>query len=881
MLEAEQLDSYRQKRDPTRTNEPFSPERKRSGSETRSARFVVHLHAATRTHYDVRLQVGGVLKSFAVPRGPSLNPEDKRLAVHTEDHPLEYLDFEEVIPEGNYGAGPMIVWDAGRVRYLESAAESGLEHGKLDFELYGFKLRGRFALVHTGDRPRSSRAESNQWLLFKKGDAFANTETDLVSDQPFSVLSGLRVEELGQRREIARRLEERAAELGAPERELDARKLTPMLCATSGAGSSEPNRFYELKLDGVRILADKHPGGVALRYRNGRAATASYPEIARAVRALAAERLVLDGEIVTFDDAGRPNFQRLAPRIHAVRPLDVLRASAEVPVVYVVFDLLAVGRRELLTLPLESRKALLEELNRGPGMIRVLDHFEGDGTALFEFCKAQRLEGMVAKHKNSPYRPGPQRSEDWVKIKCDRDDEFVVIGWLRGKRARERLGALCLGSFSNGALRFRGRVGSGLTERSIDELLELLKPLQRPDSSAAGAPPDDLKEAQLVEPKLVVSVRFQGWTEEGRLRAPVFLGLRGDIEPSACTASPPEESLESAPGDRGPGAPQLEGDEAGSPTSSGGSANQVSARVILSNRDKVFWPDDGYTKGDLIDYYATVAPAMLRFLRGRPVVLVRYPDGVDGKHFYQWNAPLGTPEWMRTLELSDKDQEEPGKDPEEPTKKQVFLIDDVDGLAYIANLGCIPIHVLASREKSPHDCDFLTIDFDIGEKTFRDAVVLALSLKELLDELSLPGFAKTSGQKGLHTLIPLGPGASFETAKIMVELLGRLLVAQHPKLATMERRISKRGPRVFVDTGQTGASRTIVAPYSVRAVPGATVSTPLSWSEVHVALDPARFNLMSVPSRLSEVGDPWVDFFSAEPDIPQAIEKLAARLART
>jgi bifunctional non-homologous end joining protein LigD len=865
-----ELGSYRNKRDPAATNEPFGPERNASGRATRAGRFVVHLHAATRTHYDVRVQVGGVLKSFAVPKGPSLDPSDKRLAVLTEDHPLEYLDFEAVIPEGNYGAGPMIAWDIGRLVYLETSAEEGLERGKLDFSLDGFKLKGRFALVHTGGRAGRSRDEQNQWLLFKKGDASASAERDILSEEPYSVLSGLTIEELARRDEVAGQIEQLCAELGAPEAELDAKSLTPMLCALAGAELEDRDRIYELKLDGVRIIADKIGPNVALRYRNGRPASASYPEIARAVRALCSERLVLDGEIVAFDAAGRPTLERIAPRIHARRPLDVAMLAGEIPVLYFVFDVLQVGRRKLIELPLASRKRVLSELVRGKGFVRVLDHYSGKGRQLFEFCKQQRLEGVVAKRASSVYRPGPHRSEDWVKIKCERDEDFVVIGWLGGKRTRERLGALCIASFVGDRLRFRGRVGSGLDERSIEALVQALEPLKINRFPAEGAAPEDLKQAQYVRPELVVRVRYLDWTEDGRLRAPVFLALRPDMSPEQCRAAPPDEVVESISDAEEPVPVPVPVPM----TSDAAPVGPAAPRISITNRNKVFWPDDGFTKGDLCDYYAAVADRMLPFLDDRPVVLVRYPDGIAGKSFYQWNVPAGTPGWIRTLELPDR------HDPQGEGGKHVFLLDSIDALLYIANLGCIPLHVLAARERSLDDCDFLTIDFDIGERPFRDAVVLALDLKELLDSLDLVSFPKTSGQKGLHVLVPLGQGIGFDAAKLLVELLGRIITDKHPDLATMERRVNKRGRRVFVDIGQTGPSRTIVAPYSVRAVPGATVSTPLFWQEVHAALDPRRFTIMTVPTRLTELGDPLQGFDQARPNIGKAVSLLDAQLRR-
>jgi bifunctional non-homologous end joining protein LigD len=354
-----------------------------------------------------------------------------------------------------------------------------------------------------------------------------------------------------------------------------------------------------------------------------------------------------------------------------------------------------------------------------------------------------------------------------------------------------------------------------------------------------------------VRPELVITVRYTGWTDTGMLRAPVFSGLRADKSPRECNAAPPARVEEEA--EAPPSAP----------------AAVFRGKVQVSNAGKVFWPEEGFTKGDVCNYYARVAPALLPLLAERPVVLVRYPDGIRGKSFFQWNPPRGLPSWLPTLELTD----------EEGKTRHGFLIRDVDALVYLANLGAIPLHVLAWRRRDPGACDFVTIDFDIGPRLLHDAIVVALSLGELLDEIGLVGYPKTSGQRGLHVLIPVGPDVSFDAAKLLVELLGRLLVARHPELATLERRVDKRGPRIYVDTGQTGQSRTIVAPYSVRAYPGATVSTPLRWDEVHGALDPRRFDIRSVPERLARGVEPMADMLELRPDIGSAVSKLE-RLVR-
>jgi bifunctional non-homologous end joining protein LigD len=862
-------------------------------------------------HFDLRLEMGGTLTSFAVPRGPSLDPVDKRLAVQTEDHPIEYLDFEDVIPEGNYGAGPMIVWDIGRVQYLEQPPEVGEQTGKIDFLLFGQKLKGRYALVLTGKSKDAESSGQRQWLLLKKQDQHCRPGEDVTLRQPHSVLSGMTIEQLGRKREIGQALVEEAAALGAKVGALHTPELVPMLCSTKPGELAEKGRIYELKLDGVRIIAHKQADDVALRYRSLRPAALNYPEVARAVRALPVDELVLDGEIVTFDERGRPSFQRLGPRIQARRPADVNQARINCPINYIVFDLLQLGPYDLRPLPLLERKRLLKRLLPGRGLIWVNDHVEGDGRVLYDWCKRERLEGVVSKLARGPYRAGPARTQDWIKLKCAREDEFVVVGWVTGKGARQRFGALELATFDGEHWVYRGRAGSGLSDASIDDLLARLEPLRREGDVAVGEPLPYQGERICVEPRVVVRVEYLEWTPDERLRMAVFLGVREDIAPDACRACPPDdEPVESARGQGGdadsaapahvpsrsaasvPAPPETGPEQAAReqpspepslaarratrppmpspPPAERAGGKEKASRVALSNLDKVFWPDEGYTKGDMLDYYAAISDTLLPHLRDRPVMLVRYPDGITGKSFYQWNVPRGTPDWIRTLAL--RDEERDGK------TVATFLVDSAEALLHIVNLGCIPLHVLACRQQTLDNCDFLTIDFDLGGQPLHVGVKLALSLRDLLSEIELPGFPKTSGQTGLHVFIPLGPNVTFDTAKAMVELIGRLLQLRHPDVSTMERRVSERRGRVYIDTGQTGRSRTIVAPYSVRAYRGASVSTPLFWEEVHMALDPRQLTMFSVPTRVAERGDPMEGLLKERPDIGRAVARLGELL---
>lgn len=866
------LARYRELRDPATTSEPFGADPPENAGVTLAGPFVVHLHAASRTHFDLRLPIGGVLASFAVPKGPSLDPNEKRFAARTEDHPVEYLDFEGVIPEGNYGAGPMIVWDRGRVRYLEGPAEEEIERGKIDFELRGHKLKGRFALVRM-------KTSDKEWLFFKKPDAFASTTVDITSVNERSVLSGLTAAELARMPELARSIEDEAASLGAVKKRLDPQSLSPMLCMPSGAPAAGDGWLYELKLDGVRALAVKDGTSVSIRGRSLRDTTRTYPEITRALGSLAAARAVVDGEIIAFDDAGLPSFQRLGRRIHLTRAHDIRMAMAEVPVVYVLFDLLALGDYDLTGLPLSLRKRLLSRLLPAPGVLRVLDAIEGDGRALYAFCREHKLEGVVAKRAASPYRSGA-RSPDWVKMKCERDDEFVVVGYTKGEGAREKLGALDIATWEGDKLICRGKVGSGLDEAAIRLLLSRLPKLAAPGPTAAGQYQPAPRGRTHVRPEIVVSVQYFGWSEGGNVWHPSFRGIRDDVEPKQCVAAPksldaPAPEKPSAQNSMPPSAPALQlqkvagarldinANTTGNTTNTD-RKNSNTPRVVITNATKILWPEDGITKGELCEYYREIAPAMLPYLRDRPVMMVRYPNGIRGKSFYQWNAPAGAPSWIRTCRI----QNETG------AEFDGLLIDDPDGLTYLANLAAIPIHILASKCGSLDQCDFLTIDFDLKSAPFAHAVTLALALREMLEAVDLAGFPKTSGQTGLHVFVPLGEGASYPTARALADLLGHLLVECHPDIATMERTVAKRGNRVYVDTGQTGPFRTIAAPYSVRAQPRAPVSTPLRWEEVSIALDPSDRTIRSVLDRVKTFGDPMRPMLSARPDVARSVEKL-------
>src|SRR5213593_2788030 len=584
------LGRYRAKRSLDRTPEPGA--RPPAPAPAPGGLFVVHMHAARRLHWDLRLEMNGVLTSWAVPKGPSPNRADKRLAVHVEDHPLEYGDFEGVIPDGNYGAGAVIVWDRGRWVPLKDPDE-GMKKGKLLFELHGYKLKGKWTLVKL-------KKGEKEWLLIKEKDGYAAADGALP---PESVLSGLTVEELKAGKDRAAPVVKELARRKAPRRAVAVGEAEPMLAETREQPFSKPGWLFELKLDGYRVRAGRDRGETRLLTRKGNDIAAAFPDLAHALAALPFEGFILDAELVVPDEAGRPSFQRLQNRAKVSRALEVRRAEVESPAVLYAFDLLAFEGYDLRPLPLERRKALLEQIVPSVGPIKYLSHFQKDGEALYEQVVKMGLEGIVAKKADASYRAG--RSPNWLKIRADRTDDFVVVGFTRPKGSRSGFGALDLGAYQDGKLVYAGRVGSGFTDAQLKDVSATLEESVRPKPAFSGPVPQDPGHTW-VEPTLVVEVRYKEWTDEGLLRQPVFLRFRDD-----------KPVTEIAKRDAG-----SEMRDAEPPVALTHPASRIShPEVKFSNLDKVFWPEAGYTKGDLIEYYRAVSQWMLPYLADRPLVL--------------------------------------------------------------------------------------------------------------------------------------------------------------------------------------------------------------------------------------------------------------------
>jgi bifunctional non-homologous end joining protein LigD len=843
---ADALSAYRAKRSADRTPEPSGvlapPAPAVAGVGPLPGHlFVVHKHAARNLHYDLRLEMGGVLASWAVPKGPSKNPADKRLAVHVEDHPLEYGEFEGRIPEGNYGAGAVIVWDRGMWVPLEDIAQ-GFEKGKLLFELRGYKLKGKWTLVKI-------KKGVKDWLLIKERDAQVSTDGESFS--PGSVLSGLTVEALKAGAEPGAALTEALKKAGAPKKKVAAKDVGLMLAESRDKPFTKEGWIFELKLDGYRILASRANGEGKLTTRNGNDLTAAFPEVARSLAALPYEGLVMDGELVVPDDAGKPSFQRLGERARFSRASDVARAAVEQPASLFLFDLLAAEGFDARPLPLLERKQLLRTVVPEVGALRFLEHFATHGERVYDQVTKMGLEGVVAKKADAPYRGG--RSPNWVKIRAERTDDFVVVGFTRPKGSRAGFGALHLGAYDHGALVYVGRVGTGFDTAQLQEYAAALESARRPAPPFTGPGPTG-KEHTWVEPRLVAEVRYLEVTDDGQLRQPVFVRFRSDKQPQECERAVVGGGLSVV--EKGPPPP---------PTT-----RHPQPSFQLTNLHKVYWPAEGYTKGDLVAYYKAIAPWLLPYLRDRPLVLTRFPDGIEGKSFFQKDAPAYAHDFVRTVRMYSAESER---------ELNYFVCDDESALLYIANMGAIPLHIWGSRVATLETPDWCILDLDPKEAPFAHVVTVARAIRAMADEIGLPCFVKTSGSTGLHVLVPLGRQCTYEQARTLGGLLARVVAAELPEIATITRQVQKRDGRVYLDYVQNGHGRLLAAPFSARPVPGARVSMPLDWKEVTPKLDIARYTIRSAVARVEKLGaDPLLPVLETKPDLVAALAGLHHRL---
>jgi bifunctional non-homologous end joining protein LigD len=858
------LETYRRKRRFGETSEP-------QGADARPAsqgRFVVQKHAASRLHYDLRLEIGGVLKCWAVPKGPSLDPADKRLAARTEDHPEEYLTFEKVIPPGNYGAGAMIVWDTGTFETEGNlSAPEQLEKGEIKFVLYGAKLGGGFVLVRT---TRNKKAE--EWLLIKHRDA-AVVEGYDIEAFPESALTGRTLADVSAGLPPGQGAAAGPAVLeGAIPAEMPT-DLKPMLASSRDTAFSDPGWIYELKWDGVRIQAQISGQQLRLVSRNGRDVTSHYPELRELPFLVRAKDAVLDGEIVALDAAGRSDFGILQSRMHVDRPSAALVQAT--PVYCWFFDLIYADGYDLRQVRLVERKTYLKKILRQSAAVRYSDHIAERGEEFFELARDHGAEGMLAKRADSPYVN--DRSADWQKIKIVHEVDVVVGGWTAPRGGREHLGALLAGFYDKGKLRFLGGVGSGFTEANLRFLAAQLDPLETKQCPFSSEPVTKEK-AHWLQPQLVARVRYSGWTRDDQLRHPVFLGLRDDVDATECKdpRSTQESVVVHAP--RAEGLPFMRSIAELEKELHGGKKESLRVELDgkefrLTHLDKVYFPEHGYTKRDLLAYYLGVSEYILPFLKDRPLVLHRFPNGAAGESFYQKDIGEGAPEWVRTVVI-----------PSESSARDTryYVCDDLATLLHLVNLGCIEQHPWPSRVDSLEKPDYVFFDLDPTEGYEFDTVVsVARRFLKELDELGLSAFLKTSGSRGIHLWLPLERIYSYEQIRTFAEIVARVVHDAMRKETTLERTVDKR-PKgsISLDYLQNSFGKPLATVYTARPRPLATVATPLSPAELRKGLKPEKFTIKTLPARLKKKGDLWADFWKSRQRIEPALKELQKKLAK-
>jgi bifunctional non-homologous end joining protein LigD len=899
------LSLYKKKRSFTNTPEPTG---KKTLQKSRPLLFVVQKHDATRLHYDFRLEIRGVLKSWAVPKGPSMNPEDKRLAMLVEDHPFDYKDFEGIIPKGNYGAGTVIVWDNGDYEPADKTGsreeqEKQLLHdfhkGSLRIVLKGKKLKGEFALVRTRGR------EENAWLLIKKRDKQARAVDITTKDK--SVLSHKTLEQVATGKQPKQWISNRdekgntkkrttTPSAGTPAAEApdyaaiakevlksikDKRKaafpknIKPMLTTLVDKPFDAEGWSYEVKWDGYRALAYRFKNKTEVQSRNNISFRDQFYPVYEALQNWNIHAVV-DGEIVAANEKGFSSFQQLQN----------WRSEADGELFYYVFDILWLYGYDLTGLALAERRAVLKQLIPPDGLVRYSESFETSATEFFEAAKKLGIEGMIAKRNDSEYIPGT-RTKDWLKIKSGKRHEAVIGGYTRNEDSTKLFSALLLGVYKNKKLHFIGQAGTGYTDALRKEILEKLKPLETPECPFVEIPivnkpsrfrPRPPKAAVVwVKPKLVGEVQYQELTDEGVMRHPSFQGLRIDKKATDVIMDLPipapekkaakniiEEKMAPAvkPGKQGPERKTLL-----NPHNESQERNISGHTLKFTNLSKLYWPEEKISKRELLNYYYKIAPYILPYLKDRPQSLNRHPNGIHEQSFYQKNVAGKIPDWLTTHNYTNTSKE---------GTKRFLVCTDEASLLYMANLGCIEMNPWHSRIQSPDNPDWCVIDLDPDKNTFSQVIEAANTIKKILDAIDVPSWPKTSGSTGIHIYIPLGAAYDYDQSKMLAEIIVNIAHRELSRFTSLERNPAKRKGKIYLDFLQNRPIQTIAAPYSARPRPGATVSAPLHWEEVNKNLAIKNYTLRNMPARIKEQGDIFKGVLGKGIDLKKVIKKAGS-----
>ncbi len=842
------LEEYNKKRDFDQTAEPKGKSEKGKGK----LKFVVQRHAASRLHYDFRLEMDGVLKSWAVPKGPSLNPTDKRLAMMVEDHPYSYRAFEGTIPEGNYGAGEVEIWDEGTYEPLEKAKgktddlvmQHELHTGSMKFVLHGKKLQGEFALVKI-----KNADDGNPWLLIKHNDDFATDEYDAEENTE----ADSKVTELLEAKKSKSGGEIKAFKNYTPALSGE-KKLTkfiiPMLAGIAPEPFSGKEWVFEIKWDGYRAVADLRKD-IQLYSRNGLSYAEKFKKVANALK-IQQHDMVLDGELVAYDSSGKPNFQLLQR----------IGDNPDLTVVFQVFDLLWLNGHSTENLSLLQRKELLKEALQETDIIKYCDHVLENGEEFFELIKKMGLEGMIAKKIDSTYAEGA-RNGDWLKVKSVQTEEVLICGFTAPKGSRKKFGSLILGRYEGEDLKFSGHTGTGFSDKVLVELYDRMKPLITPKSPFKETPKTNDK-ATWLKPELIAEIKFTETTKDGIFRHPVFLHLREDKNPQDVNTKK-EDGMEKK---------TL---EPATTTSKKTSVKREAEKlqmigkqeVKLTNQNKIYFPKDDVTKGDLIDYYQKMSRYILPHIKNRPQSMNRFPNGIDGMSFYQKDASDNIPDWVETHAVHSDSGDK---------FIDYIICNDKATMAYMNNLGCIEFNVWTSQIQTIDKPDYLVLDLDPSENnSFEDVIETAQMVKTIIDKGKVEGYCKTSGSSGIHIYIPMGAKYEFEQVKNFAHVLMQLVQQKLPEITTLERALQKRDKnKIYLDYLQNRRGQTLASVYSVRPKNGAPVSMPIEWSELKSGLKPTDFNIENALERVKKKGDLFKPVLGKGIDMLKALELLNA-----